>query len=240
MRKSFGCEKPHTPLVDRNPTEFEPTVSGDPHRVVSLRPCPWPLLPTSSASSAASTPTPHDVLGAHAANGGVVVRAFRPARRARSPCCPRRGDPSSSSRSTPAGSSRARSSGADAAARATSSRSTIGDGNTFTLRDPYRFLPTLGELDLHLVGEGRHEELYAKLGAHVREHRRRHAAPRSPSGRRPPRAVSVVGDFNSWDGRAAPDARARRLGHLGAVRARRRPRRRATSTRSARPTASCG
>ena len=43
------------------------------------------------------------------------------------------------------------------------------DGNTFTLRDPYSFLPTLGELDLHLAGEGRHEELYERLGAHVRE-----------------------------------------------------------------------
>ena len=40
------------------------------------------------------------------------------------------------------------------------------DGNTFTLRDPYAFPPTLGELDLHLAGEGRHEELYDELGAH--------------------------------------------------------------------------
>ena len=31
------------------------------------------------------------------------------------------------------------------------------DGNTFTMRDPYSFEPTLGELDLHLAGEGRHE-----------------------------------------------------------------------------------
>jgi len=42
------------------------------------------------------------------------------------------------------------------------------DGNTYTMRDPYSFLPTLGELDLHLVLEGRHEELYERLGAHVR------------------------------------------------------------------------
>ena len=33
--------------------------------------------------------------------------------------------------------------------------------------DPYRFLPTLGELDLYLIGEGRHEELWRTLGAHV-------------------------------------------------------------------------
>src|SRR4051794_27062688 len=41
------------------------------------------------------------------------------------------------------------------------------DGNTFTMRDPYAFEPTLGELDLHLAGEGRHEEIYQRLGAHV-------------------------------------------------------------------------
>jgi 1,4-alpha-glucan branching enzyme len=34
--------------------------------------------------------------------------------------------------------------------------------------DPYRFLPTLGEIDLHLIGEGRHEELWRVLGAHTR------------------------------------------------------------------------
>ena len=35
--------------------------------------------------------------------------------------------------------------------------------------DPYSFLPTLGEMDIHLAGEGRHEELWCRLGAHVRE-----------------------------------------------------------------------
>ncbi|HEY2443036.1 MAG TPA: hypothetical protein VGI31_07885, partial [Streptosporangiaceae bacterium] len=39
---------------------------------------------------------------------------------------------------------------------------TVGD-------DPYRHRPTLGEIDLHLIGEGRHEELWRVLGAHVRE-----------------------------------------------------------------------
>ena len=34
--------------------------------------------------------------------------------------------------------------------------------------DPYRHPPTLGELDLHLIGEGRHEKLWTVLGAHVR------------------------------------------------------------------------
>src|SRR5687768_5820432 len=59
--------------------------------------------------------------------------------------------------------------------------------------------PTLGEIDLHLFGEGRHEEIYKKLGAHVTTQGRRKGvafavwAPHA-------RAVSVVGDFNGWDG----------------------------------------
>ena len=47
-----------------------------------------------------------------------------------------------------------------------------------TVDDPYRFLPTLGEIDLHLINEGRHELLWTVLGAHVHHydapHRRRH------------------------------------------------------------------
>jgi 1,4-alpha-glucan branching enzyme len=74
------------------------------------------------------------------------------------------------------------------------------DGHSFRLRDPYAFLPTLGELDLHLVAEGRHEELYERLGAHPRELggvTGTAFAVWAPAAR----SVSVVGDFNSWDGR---------------------------------------
>ena len=69
--------------------------------------------------------------------------------------------------------------------------------------DPYRFAPTLGELDLHLIGEGRHETLWTALGAHV--HRYPSAmgdvqgvsfAVWAPNAR----AVRVIGDFNGWDG----------------------------------------
>ena len=58
---------------------------------------------------------------------------------------------------------------------------------------------TFGDLDLHLIGEGRHEQLYEKLGAHVRDGATSFAvwAPNAQS-------VSVVGDFNDWDGRADP------------------------------------
>ncbi len=43
------------------------------------------------------------------------------------------------------------------------------DGGSETIADPYSFLPTLGDVDLHLIGEGRHEQLGCVLGAHVRE-----------------------------------------------------------------------
>ncbi len=69
--------------------------------------------------------------------------------------------------------------------------------------DPYRHLPTLGEFDLHLIVEGRHEELWRVLGAHVRE-----VGPVSGASFAvwAPNAhgVRVTGDFNHWDGRAYP------------------------------------
>ena len=69
-----------------------------------------------------------------------------------------------------------------------------------TIRDPYSFPPTLGELDLHLFAEGRHEQIYNKLGAHVTKIGTVKGvafavwAPHASG-------VSVVGDFNNWDGR---------------------------------------
>ena len=47
---------------------------------------------------------------------------------------------------------------------------TCPDGATAVVEDPYGFVPTLGELDLHLFAEGRHEELWRHLGAQVRIH----------------------------------------------------------------------
>ncbi|QIK83970.1 1,4-alpha-glucan branching protein GlgB [Sanguibacter sp. HDW7] len=69
--------------------------------------------------------------------------------------------------------------------------------------DPYRFLPTLGELDLHLVREGRHETLWTVLGANLRtypgalgEVHGTSFAVWAPNAR----AVRVVGDLNHWQG----------------------------------------
>jgi 1,4-alpha-glucan branching enzyme len=77
------------------------------------------------------------------------------------------------------------------------------DGSTFRLHDPYAFLPTLGDLDLHLVGEGRHLRLHDKLGAHIRTERDvpgTSFAVWAPNAR----SVRVVGEFNNWDGRLHP------------------------------------
>ena len=47
-------------------------------------------------------------------------------------------------------------------------------GRAYLVDDPYRWLPTLGEIDLHLIGEGRHERLWDALGAHVRTYETPH------------------------------------------------------------------
>ena len=80
---------------------------------------------------------------------------------------------------------------------------TYPDGVVVVLDDPYRYWPTLGELDLHLLAEGRHEGLWHHLGAQVREHQGTSGtsfAVWAPGAR----AVRVVGDFNGWDGRIHP------------------------------------
>src|ERR1039458_8519638 len=69
--------------------------------------------------------------------------------------------------------------------------------------DPYRFPPVLSDFDLHLLGEGTHYKTYEKLGAHVTEIagvRGVSFAVWAPNAKR----VSVVGNFNQWDGREHP------------------------------------
>ena len=80
--------------------------------------------------------------------------------------------------------------------------------------DPYRWLPTLGELDLHLIGEGRHERLWDVLGAHVRSYDTRTGGRGHSFAVWAPNAhgVRVTGDFDGWDGPRAPDALARSAG----------------------------
>jgi len=147
---------------------------------------------------------PHAVLGAHPRNGGVVVRALRPA--ANSVTVRTDGRPAVELRQIhPGGVFEGEIKGAQLPLHY-QLEVDYGDAGKFTIDDPYAFLPTIGELDQYLIGEGRHEELYDKLGAHVREIDSRPPHPPvtgtafavwAPSAR----AVSVVGDFNSWDGR---------------------------------------
>ncbi len=72
-----------------------------------------------------------------------------------------------------------------------------------TAYDPYCFPPLLGDLDLHLFGEGRHWHAYRFLGAHLHQVDGIDGvlfAVWAPAAER----VSVVGDFNRWDGRVHP------------------------------------
>ena len=79
---------------------------------------------------------------------------------------------------------------------------TYGEDTT-TVDDPYRYWPSLGEMDRYLITEGRHEELWEVLGSHLQTHT-------GPMGETTgvafavwapnARAVRVVGDFNYWDG----------------------------------------
>jgi 1,4-alpha-glucan branching enzyme len=82
-------------------------------------------------------------------------------------------------------------------------RAMSADGRVRQLRDPYCFLPTLGDQDLYLFNEGNEHRIYDKLGAHLRNLGGVEGtafAVWAPSAAR----VSVVGDFNGWDGRYHP------------------------------------
>ncbi|MDH3662549.1 MAG: 1,4-alpha-glucan branching protein GlgB [Alphaproteobacteria bacterium] len=81
-------------------------------------------------------------------------------------------------------------------------KATRGD-DAWTFEDPYRFAPVIGDVDNYLLGEGSHKRLWERLGAHLVEHQGVegvHFAVWAPNARR----VSVVGDFNQWDGRRHP------------------------------------
>ncbi len=145
---------------------------------------------------------PHQVLGIHEVERGVAVRVFRPdASRVRIlPTAPAI-EPREATRIHPAGLFEAVFEGAR---EVFPYRVEVAYGDrVFTHHDAYAFLPTLGEIDVHLAAEGRHLRLWERFGAHPR----RLAGVEgtsfvvwAPQARR----VSVVGDFNGWDGRLHP------------------------------------
>jgi len=150
---------------------------------------------------------PHSLLGAHPTRGGVVIRAFRPA--AESVVvhfAARNGNGAPASvgleRVDPSGLFEGVAEGVHLPFDY-EIEVAYPDGGSYRLRDPYAFPPTLGDLDLHLAAEGRHEQLADALGAHV-------TTIGAVSGVRfavwapNARSVSVVGEFNSWDGRLHP------------------------------------
>lgn len=141
---------------------------------------------------------PHAFLGARVAGDGVVVRAYRPDAEAiflivegkTRVAMPRRHDAGIFEAKVPE--------------RHEIFRYELEihypDGRVFTIIDPYSFLPTLGDLDLHLWAETTHDRAYHKLGAHPRVIdgvKGVSFAVWAPNAR----GVSVVGDFNGWDGR---------------------------------------
>jgi 1,4-alpha-glucan branching enzyme len=144
---------------------------------------------------------PHAILGAHAARDGTVVRAFHP-------------DAASAALVAPNGGTEPMEpigdgvwagfvAGLAPGEFAYRLRFTFPDGNTWERDDPYRFGPTIGEVDLHLIAEGTHERLYDVLGAHPRTHQGVAGvsfAVWAPNAR----SVRIVGDFDRWDGRLLP------------------------------------
>ena len=164
-----------------------------------------PVSPAELARLAAGDHSdPHRILGAHAAvrgsDRGVVIRAFHPDASAADALLP----DGVALPLDPVGQGVFAGFVAGAAPPIRYRlRFRFAGGGVWERGDPYRFLPTLGDVDLHLFNEGMHWRLWDALGAHVREidgERGTSFAVWAPTARR----VSVVGDFNGWDGRLFP------------------------------------
>jgi 1,4-alpha-glucan branching enzyme len=144
---------------------------------------------------------PHAILGTHAAPGGTVVRAFHPDANRAALVAPNGG----MLRMEPLGDGVWAALVEDLAPGTFRYRVRFAfpDGNDWERDDPYRFGPTLGEVDLHLISEGTHERLYDVLGAHPRTLEGTAGvsfAVWAPGAR----SVRLVGDFDRWDGRLLP------------------------------------
>ncbi|MCA1720463.1 MAG: 1,4-alpha-glucan branching protein GlgB, partial [Actinobacteria bacterium] len=154
-------------------------------------------------------PDPHSILGIHPVDKGVVLRALRPdAEKVVAHIAGRTVELHHCS-------SGVWEAAVEDASVADYRLEVTYNGAAYPADDPYRYLPTLGEIDQHLISEGRHEELWTVLGAHVR----RYDSPTGPVTGTSfavwapnARGVRVIGDFNGWDGRGFP---MRSLGSTG-------------------------
>jgi len=154
---------------------------------------------------------PHRILGPHHDADGLVIRAFRPDAAVLDVVSAAPDGARNAMQSIdPSGLFAVR-----LPARADAFRYQLEFGNHHGVRqrvgDPYSHAPILGDFDLHLAGEGRHRRLWESMGAHARKHEGADGvsfAVWAPAALR----VSVVGDWNAWDGRYHP---MRRLGPGG-------------------------
>jgi 1,4-alpha-glucan branching enzyme len=153
-----------------------------------------PSLAVLDAVATGSYHAPHDVLGAHRSADGWVIRARRPMAESVTAITADGGriDLTHLHGGVWEGASATEPTAYELLA-------TYANGPDHRADDPYRHLPTVGEMDLHLIREGRHEELWRVLGSHVRHFTGVDGASFAvwaPNAR----AVRVVGDFNRWDG----------------------------------------
>jgi 1,4-alpha-glucan branching enzyme len=139
-------------------------------------------------------PRPHDTLGQHAVDGGFVIRVVRPLAWTVTAV------QTDGTRIKLAHVAEGLWQGlATGPGQAYTLETTYNNGAPWVTDDPYRFVPSVGDMDLYLWGEGRHEQIWKVLGAHYRPHEG--VAGTSFSVWAPhATAARVVGDFNSWDG----------------------------------------
>ena len=156
---------------------------------------PTPPPDELAAIAAGRHPQPHSVLGQHAlAGGGWVVRARRPL--AQTVTAIRANGTRIALHHIGEGIWQGRARGRG---QSYTLETTYPSGPDWTAEDPYRFVPSVGDVDLYLFGEGRHEKLWHARGAHARRHEGAEGtsfsvwAPHAGEAR-------VVGDRNGWDG----------------------------------------
>ena len=143
---------------------------------------------------------PFSILGPHAEDGVAVVRALYPAAERVELRLVSSGAIRAMEQRDPAGLYEAR---VDEPRPDYRLRITYPGNQVVELDDPYRYGQVLTEFDLHLLGEGTHHRMFEKLGSHCIDFggtRGAHFAVWAPNADR----VSVIGDFNGWDGRVSP------------------------------------